>query len=104
MNTSPYGGTSLFPSAEEAYEILANESDEYNTSIILMTDGEGNIGHEDTIRRIYKDNKKSIPIYSITFGQADEEQLSFLASISNGKVFDGKTDLVKAFKEVRGYN
>lgn len=33
-----------------------------------------------------------------------ESQLKEISNMSNGKVFDGKTDLVKAFKEVRGYN
>ena len=27
-----------------------------------------------------------------------------IAELTNGRVFDGKTDLVAAFKEVRGYN
>ena len=38
------------------------------------------------------------------FGGADESQLKDIASLTNAKVFDGKTDLVRAFKEVRGYN
>ena len=45
-----------------------------------------------------------IPIYSITFGDANEEQLDKIAELTNAKVFDGKTDLLKAFKQVRGYN
>ena len=54
-------------------------------------------------RKKYRYNK-DIPIYSITFGSADVEQLEKMAKLSNGKVFDGKSDLVKAFKTVRGYN
>ena len=45
-----------------------------------------------------------IPIYSIMFGGADESQLQPIANLTNAKVFDGKTNLVEAFKEVRGYN
>ena len=38
------------------------------------------------------------------FGDADNVQLEGIADLTNGKVFDGKKDLVAAFKEVRGYN
>ena len=47
---------------------------------------------------------KDVPMYSITFGEADEYKLEAIADLTNGKVFDGKHDLVKAFKAVRGYN
>ena len=35
---------------------------------------------------------------------APEYELNKLASLSNGKVFDGKKGLLKAFTEVRSYN
>ena len=38
------------------------------------------------------------------FGDAYEYDLREIAELSNGKVFDGKKDLVKAFREVREYN
>ena len=98
------GATSLYPAAEQAIKILKNETNEYNTSIILMTDGEGNIGTFSDLERTYRSVGHEIPIYSITFGQADYEQLNRMAKLSNGKVFDGRTNLVEAFKNVRGYN
>ena len=101
---SPFGGTSLYPSVRAALDLLANETDDYNVSIIVMTDGEGNIGYLSDVERSYNSLNREIPIYSITFGEAVEEQLISLANLSNGKVFDGKTDLVEAFKKVRGYN
>ena len=33
-----------------------------------------------------------------------KEQLEEIAYLTNAKVFDGRTDLLKAFKDVRGYN
>lgn len=48
--------------------------------------------------------KKEIPVYSITFGSAEEYELEQIADLTNAKVFDGKRDLLTAFKEVRGYN
>ena len=76
----------------------------YNVSVVLMTDGQGNVGTFKMLENSYKQINKTIPIYSIMFGSAMESQLKEIAQMSNGKVFDGKNDLVKAFKEVRGYN
>ena len=105
INTHNTGGaTALYPAATEALKLLENESNEYNTSIILMTDGEGNVGSYNDLSTYYHNLKNEIPIYSITFGEADVNQLNKMASLSNGKVFDGKNDLVQAFKMVRGYN
>ena len=101
----PTGATALYPAAEKALELLKNEDNEkYNLSIILMTDGEGNVGRFSDLKEAYKNTNKDIPIYSIMFGYASEDQLNEIAKLSNAKIFDGKTDLVKAFKEVRGYN
>ena len=104
MNTDFDGATALYPAATKAVEILSNESDKYNSSIILMTDGEGNIGTFKDLKETYGFHYKEIPIYSITFGDANVEQLEKMADLSNGKVFDGRYDLIKAFKTVRGYN
>ena len=52
----------------------------------------------------YKRYKMNVPIYSITFGDSDEEQLNEIANLTNAKVFDGKSGLLKAFREVRSYN
>ena len=98
------GATSLYPAASKAIEKLSSVSNSYNTSVILMTDGEGNMGTFKDLEDTYNKYKKDIPIYSITFGDASYEQLNKMANLSNGKVFDGKSDLVKAFKTVRGYN
>ena len=98
------GATALYPAASKAIEILSSESDSYNSSVILMTDGFGNIGTFKDLENTYKKYDKDIPIFSITFGDADAEQLDKMANLSNGKVFDGTIDLVKAFKTVRGYN
>ena len=98
------GATSLYPAAAEAINILKNETNAYNSSIILMTDGEGNVGTFNDLETAYQASQRDIPIYSITFGDASERQLQKMADLSNGKVFDGRSDLVLAFKTVRGYN
>ena len=102
---SPYGGTALYGAAAKGISILKSENlDLYNVSVILMTDGEGNVGKESTFISAYENANKDIPVYSIMFGEADSTQLEGIAGSTNAKVFDGKSDLVQAFKEVRGYN
>ena len=101
----PNGTTALYPAAIDAINILSMEdTDTYNLSVVLMTDGQANVGSYSDLQRIYATSGSNIPIYSITFGNADERELEKIADMSNAKVFDGKSDLVKAFKEVRGYN
>ena len=69
-----------------------------------MTDGAGNVGTFYNLEKYYKEYGKNIPIYSIKFASAREDQLKQMAELSNGKVFDGSYGLVEAFTEVRGYN
>ena len=69
-----------------------------------MTDGEGNVGTFGEFKRAYNRVGKDIPVYGILFGDADDEQLLEISKYTGGKVFDGKTNLLAAFKEVRGYN
>lgn len=102
---SPKGTTALYPAVIEALMKLSQEDLEtYNVSIIAMTDGQANVGSFSELKSTYNKNGKSIPIYSIMFGSAVKRELQDMATLSNGKVFDGKKDLKQAFKEVRGYN
>lgn len=98
------GGTDIYLPAIKALEILEKEEEKYNTSIVLMTDGESNYNRMTQLKQIYDKTKKDIPIFSIMFGTASETQLKEIAQLTNAKVFDGKTNLLEAFKQVRGYN
>ena len=69
-----------------------------------MTDGEGNSGSFRSYKNAYKKLNIKIPVYAIMFGSASRYQLEEITEVSNGKVFDGRNDLLSAFKEVRGYN
>ncbi len=104
-NLQAFGGTNIYSPSLKALQILKNDSnDEYTKTVILMTDGQSNSGSFDYLKNYYVKNNETTPIYSITFGSSDEDQLNDLASLSNGKVFDGKNGLLKAFEEVRSYN
>ena len=72
--------------------------------VILMTDGQSNSGSFYDLSGYYKSNGLTIPIYSITFGNSSEYQLGEIADLTNAKIFDGKSGLVEAFKEVRSYS
>ena len=99
------GTTALYPASIKAVEILSEENtDEYVTSVILMTDGMANVGTFNDFRRAYNKLNKEIPVYGIMFGSADEDELLEISDLTNGKIFDGRTDLIAAFKKVRGYN
>ncbi len=101
----PGGTTAIYPAAIEALKLLQNEdTDKYNLSIILMTDGLNNVGSFNELSYAYSNSKNKVPIYSIMFGDASSYELEDIADLTNAKVFDGKESLVKAFKEVRGYN
>lgn len=100
----PTGGTNIYGALEKAISLADQESDGYNTSIILMTDGEGNIGTFSDFVQSYQTSVKKVPIYGILFGRANEQQLQNISTYSNGKVFNGVSNLLAAFKEVRGYN
>ena len=104
-NLEVNGATNIYDASIQALKILSTiDMNEYNLSVVLMTDGQSNRGDYSDLKRYYSNLGKEIPIYSITFGDAYEGELKDIANLTNGKVFDGKTDLLKAFKEVRGYN
>ena len=104
-NLNPTGQTNIYLASQTGLDILKNEeNNKYNTSIILMTDGVSNSGSFYQLEAAYNSIKKDIPIFSIMFGEASSYQLDEIAKLSNAKVFDGRTNLLEAFKQVRGYN
>jgi Ca-activated chloride channel family protein len=103
------GGTDIFTPVMQARQIIRSQPDleGYSPAIILMTDGKSESGMTlEQFRRAWgaDGHRGDIPIYSITFGQADDTQLKQLAALSSGRVFDGRSDLVRAFRQARGYN
>ncbi len=98
------GGTDIYRAAAEALEIASGyDLKNYTPAIILMTDGRSNY-HYSNFEEVWNRYEEDIPIFSITFGDADPGQLEELAKISGGRVFDGTKDLTAAFRSVKGYN
>lgn len=103
-NLEANGTTNIYDPSIEALKILEKESDDYTKTVILMTDGASNNGTFKELKNYYNTTDKNIPVYSITFGSSREDQLEEIADLTNGKIFDGKKGLTRAFKEVRSYN
>ncbi|MGN1403979.1 MAG: substrate-binding domain-containing protein, partial [Ruminococcus sp.] len=103
---TPNGGTDMYTAAKKGLEILSAYEDleNYTPAIILMSDGASVTATEPEFTAYYQDLGLDIPVFSIMFGDADSSQLDALAALTNARVFDGRTDLVSAFRSVKGYN
>ena len=98
------GGTNIYAAALKGLEELASyDLAEYTPAIILLTDGVSG-GDSGQFLQEYESAGMDVPIFSIMFGDADPTQLEALAQATNARVFDGREDLVGAFRSVKGYN
>jgi Ca-activated chloride channel family protein len=103
----PGGGTDMYSPVLRSFQLMDGYAvRDYITSIIVMTDGESE-DYSGEFRRIYREkglDRLDVPVFSIMFGDAKQEQLDGLADLTRARVFDGKTDLVTAFRNAKGYN
>lgn len=101
---SPGGGTDIYAAAARAYEIASGyDLSNYTPAVILMSDGVSSYNKE-TFDSAVETYGNDIPVFSITFGDADPDQLEELAEMTGARVFDGTEDLTEAFRSVKGYN
>lgn len=100
------GGTDIYTAAQYAIELIQEKYDtsDYTTAVILMTDGASVTATKPDFEEFYRDSGADIPVFSIMFGSAEREQLDEIAALTNARVFDGREDLVGAFRSVKGYN
>lgn len=105
------GGTAMFDSVASAMTELAKDQkingDKYRYSVVVFTDGASNQGgNAQEFKNWYIAQgfePDSIRVFAISFGEADKEQLKALTETTGGAVFDGKTSLSKAFRDIRSY-
>lgn len=45
-----------------------------------------------------------VPVYGIRFGSFDPAQIQEITGFTGGKYFDASVDLVKAYREAKGYS
>ena len=102
----PGGGTDMYSAAAKGIsEALQNYNvADYCPAVILMTDGESDTDERDSFVSEYRSCGYDIPVFSIMFGNADDSQLNEIAELTNARVFDGRSDLIGAFRSVKGYN
>jgi Ca-activated chloride channel family protein len=99
------GGTDMYACADRALEWIKQTPNlsSYLPAVVIMTDGKS----EDSSRSFldeWRSVSPHVPVFGITFGDADKTQLNALAQDTAARVFDGNDDLVSAFRTVRGYN
>jgi Ca-activated chloride channel family protein len=101
------GGTDMYAGTLAAMRQVAelDKTGKYHTAIILMSDGvsQGNFADLQSIverERLSRDT----PIFTILFGEADPSQMQPVAEWSGGRMFDGRQDVIKAFRQAKGYN
>ncbi len=76
------GGTNIYSGLEKAGEVLDNVSG--RKIVILLSDGaDGSRGYIDTV--LDDLNRRNIYVYSVGFGGADTEYLSYIATRCRGK-------------------
>jgi Ca-activated chloride channel family protein len=108
------GGTAIYSSLEESYKqaLKAKEAQpDAFTSVVLLSDGENTDGKNFADFQKWYDSKRSgdsgiqtVPAFVISFGDADQAELSALAELTGGKVFEANDgNLSTVFREIRGY-
>ncbi len=99
------GNTNIFDSTRLALQRLTKlRTKECLPAVILMTDGQDNSGDVDALKSYIRSTENDIPVFAITFGDADVSQLEPITSMTYGRIFNGSEDLVTAFREAKGYN
>lgn len=109
INQVPFGGgTDMYAGIEYGLDYMVrNCTSSQLPAVIVMTDGMSD-GKFRSMKKVweayYKTTGYQVPIYSITFGNADESQLKDIAELTLGNVFDGTKDLWTAFAKAKGNN
>ncbi|MCA9727486.1 MAG: VWA domain-containing protein [Candidatus Eisenbacteria bacterium] len=103
---APTGKTDIYGAAIRGLELIEQEEyEDYVPAVILMTDGLSNTGHDfRDLERKWKSSRLDVPIFCILFGDASEEQLGEIVDLTRGRIFDGRQDLIQAFRTAKGYN
>lgn len=104
------GGTGIYSALEAAYQLASREQQKDSNrsyTVVLMSDGANNAGADlGGFQQFYQKlpaSARSIRTFPILFGESSDTDMNTLASLTNGKVFDGRDSLVKVFKEIRSY-
>jgi Ca-activated chloride channel homolog len=102
----PGGGTNIYDPVIAGLDAMAGiNMANYLPAIIVMTDGRSNSGNFNTLRtRLGQASPGPVPVYAILFGDASEVQLQQITDATSGRIFDGRTDLIGAFRQSKANN
>jgi Ca-activated chloride channel family protein len=97
-------GTDMYACAAKAFDAMAPYlgKNNYLPAVVIMTDGRSD--ERPDFPQIWHAQGHDVPIFGVTFGDADKTQLNKVADMTQARVFDGGTNLTEAFRSVRGYN
>jgi Ca-activated chloride channel homolog len=104
------GGTDMYACAAAFLDMVDAEVasgrlrslEDYAVALGIMTDGKST-NNASAFGPRWLRSGRNIPVFGITFGDADASQLQALATMTRGRVFDGRVDLPGAFRHLRGY-
>ena len=99
------GGTDMYACARTALQAITDTPalNTYLPAILIMTDGRSE-GDASGFLAEWQKVEPRVPVFGITFGDADKSQLDTLAAATSARVFNGTADLAGAFRAARGYN
>jgi len=105
-STRADGGTDIFGAALFAMQTLDQLRAEQTClpAVILMTDGQDGGNQYSRLAGHVRSTENDVPVFAITFGDADPDQLRPLTQLTFGRLFDGTENLVEAFRQAKGYN
>jgi Ca-activated chloride channel family protein len=106
-----FDGTAIYSGVEAAYKVVGQkQAVDPNRlySIVLMTDGENNNGVDSggfaSDYATLPAATKAVHVYPVLFGDARKDEMSSIATLTGGTVFDAtSTSLATIFKQIRGY-
>lgn len=98
------GGTDMYACATEGFRRMAPylASGKYLPAMVLMTDGRSD--ESSSFEGVWRSQGHEVPIFGVTFGDAQKDQLNRVADMTRSRVFDGGKNLSEAFRSARGYN
>ena len=101
----PDGGTNIYAAVASGLEALAQSGNKktHSQMVLLLTDGVSDGEFRDLAPLLDPSPAKNVPVFSILFGDASEEQVKRIAEATAARVFDGRKGLGDAFRQARGY-
>lgn len=97
------GGTNISLGLTKGIEEVDGERG--SKAVILMSDGQDNGTREDMEKAIEKAYNSKVPVYTVAFGECDEEYMKWIADETGGKYIkaDDSSDLADIYLALQKY-